>query len=123
MVKRPMRARPPHRIGRVGEPADRLGQGQRRALGVGEERRVTPGGHREDAVVGLAELAGDLGVLYGADAAAVDLARAQVHELQHPRRDADAADRLGQLRERVHRAGHRERRVGDPRLEGRRFHG
>src|SRR3954471_11272555 len=37
-----------------------------------------------------------------------------MQELERPRRDADAADRLVQRHERIHRSGHGERRVGDP---------
>ena len=45
----------------VGEPGHGLGQRERGALGVGEVRRLSPGGDHEDALVGLArglELAG-----------------------------------------------------------------
>jgi drug/metabolite transporter (DMT)-like permease len=42
-----------HRVRPVAEPGHRLGQGQRGPLGVGEVRRLPPGRHREQPLVGL----------------------------------------------------------------------
>src|SRR3954454_16337824 len=61
-------------VGPVGQARDRLGQRERRPLGLAEVRCLAPGRHREDPVVGLTELAQDVRVLDGAHAAAVDLA-------------------------------------------------
>ena len=71
-----------HRVLAVGEACDRLGQGQRGALGVGEIGRLAPGRHGKQALVGFAQLAGGLGMHVDADAATIDLAGAQVHQFQ-----------------------------------------
>ncbi|MFK4405162.1 pimeloyl-ACP methyl ester carboxylesterase [Bradyrhizobium ottawaense] len=71
-----------YRVLAIGEARDGLGQRQRGALGVREIGRVAPSGHGEQALVGLAQLAGDLGMHVDTDAATVDLAGAQVHQFQ-----------------------------------------
>ncbi|MEY9700309.1 hypothetical protein ABIE71_003052 [Bradyrhizobium diazoefficiens] len=86
-----------HRILAVGETGDRLGQSQRGALGFAEIRRVAPGRDGEQALVGLAGLAGDLRVHVDADAATIDLAGAQVHQFQELFRQA----LFGQVAERL----------------------
>jgi len=72
-----------YRVGPVAEPGDGLGEGQRGPFGVGEERRVPPGDQREQPLVGLAVFPG-LGRGADADAAAVDLAGAQVDQVECP---------------------------------------
>src|SRR5580658_9585356 len=77
-----------YRVGAVGQPGDGLGQGQRRALGVGEIRRVPPGGYRGYPVLALARLPGPCSAGLNARAAAVDLAGPQVNQCQRLLRHA-----------------------------------
>ena len=77
-----------YRVGPVGQPGDGLGERQRGAFGVGEVRRLPPGRYGEEPLVGFAGLPGAAGVHVDADAAAVDLAGAQVHELDRRLRQA-----------------------------------
>jgi hypothetical protein len=77
-----------HRVGPVGEPGHGLGQGQRRPLGLVEVGRLPPGCDREQPLVGLALLLGVLRAGIDAEAAAVDLARPQVDEVERPRGNA-----------------------------------
>src|SRR6266545_1196256 len=71
----------------VGETSSRLGERQSGTLGLGEVRDVSPGGDRVDALIGFAGVLELAGVNVDADAATVDLARAQLDEIQ--RRLAD----------------------------------
>ncbi len=84
-----------HRVLAIGKARDGFGQRQRGALGVGEIGRVAPGRDGEQALVGLAQLAGDLRMHVDTDAAAIDLAGAQVHQFQELFRQA----LLGQIAE------------------------
>src|SRR5262245_35516465 len=72
----------------IGNPRERLGERQRRPLGIVEVRRIPPRRDREEPLVRFAVLPGQLLVHVQADAAAVDLARAQVHEAERLRRYA-----------------------------------
>src|SRR5262249_55733066 len=47
-----------HRVAAVGQPGDRFSQLQGSELGVGEVRRLSPGGDGEEALVALARLLG-----------------------------------------------------------------
>jgi hypothetical protein len=85
-----------HGIGAVGHAPHAFGQGQRRALGIGEVRRVAPCGHGEQALVGLAGALHHARVHVAADAAAVDLAGAQVDQVARPGRQAAVLDGIAQ---------------------------
>src|SRR5215213_1884435 len=74
-----------YRVRPIAEPGRGLGERQRGALGVGEVGCLSPGRHCEEPLVCFAELLGDARMLDGADAAAVDLARAQVDKLERLR--------------------------------------
>jgi hypothetical protein len=67
------------RAGPVGEPGRGLGERQRGALGVVEERVLVPGGDGEQLLRADAGLRGALDAGVDAGAAAVDLACAQVN--------------------------------------------
>ena len=68
----------------------RLGERERGALALVEERALAPGGEREDAAVLLAGLLGVDGVHVDAEGAAVDLRGADAHELAQARLEAGA---------------------------------
>jgi hypothetical protein len=70
-----------HGIAPVGQPGQRLGQLQRGALGLVEKGRFAPGGDGEDMFVRHAGLLQFLGVHVDTDAAAIDLAGAQMRQL------------------------------------------
>jgi hypothetical protein len=65
-------------------------------FGRREVRRVAPGRDGEEALVGLAQLPCDSRVAVDADAAAVDLARAQAEELDETRGQAGLRDGAAQ---------------------------
>jgi ketosteroid isomerase-like protein len=71
-----------HRVGSVGDPGGGLGERQRGALGVAEIRRLAPRRDGVDARAALARVLELAGVDVHARAAAVDLARAQMHEVE-----------------------------------------
>ena len=71
-----------YRVGTVGETGGGLGQRQRGALGVAEIRRLAPRRDQEDALAALAGVLELAGVDVHAHAAAVDLARAQAHQVE-----------------------------------------
>ena len=107
-----------HRIRAVAEPRHRFGQRQRRALLVGEIRRVAPAGDGERAQVGLAALPRAARVQIEADGAAVDLAGAQVDKIECLLRDAALLDRRGQGHHGLHGVGKNQGRVAHPCLHG-----
>nr|BFE77755.1 hypothetical protein GCM10020093_003560 [Planobispora longispora] len=67
--------------GRVRDPGALLGQLQRGALGLGEDRGLPPGRDQAEAHRRLTGGEGVLGVHVGAETAPVDLARAELHQL------------------------------------------
>ncbi len=83
-----------HGVRAVAHPGDGFRERQRCALGLAEIGRVAPGGDGEDALVALAGLLELARVHVGAEAAAVDLARAQMDELPRHRRQVVAVRRL-----------------------------
>ncbi len=100
-----------HRIGAVIEPGDRLGECQRRALGVGEKRRMPPSGDGENAVVGLARLFQLQRMHVNARATAVNLAGAEMHEFARDERQAIQFGGLVQRVQGLHRIGKDDYRV------------
>src|SRR5215217_3977639 len=92
-------------VGAVAEAGGGLGEGEGGAFGVGEVGRLAPGGDGEEAVVSLAEFAGDAGVVDGADTAAVDLAGTQIDELQGLRWQTGLLNGLSQSLQSIHRVG------------------
>jgi len=105
-------------VGAVGDPGDRLGQGQCGALGVVEPGRVAPGCDGEQPLVGLALLAQVAGVHVDAHTAPVDLAGPQVYQFQRPVRDAVVLGGAAERDQGLHRRGQHHDRVGHPGLGG-----
>jgi hypothetical protein len=103
-----------HRIGPVGDPGEGLGQGERGALGVGEERRVAPSRHGVDPFVALTGLAQVARVHVDAHAAPVDLAGAQVRQLESRERDAGVLHGGAQVHQRAGGGAQGERGIGHP---------
>src|SRR5215212_9698080 len=91
-----------HRIRPVAKARGCLSERQRGALGIGEVGRLPPGRHREDAFVGLAHLLGAACARVNAGAAAVDLTRPQVDEIQRLLRHATPARSLEQALDSLH---------------------
>ena len=93
------------RVGPVAQPRDRLGERERSALSLAEIGRVPPGRHREEALVGLARLLRLARSAVDTEAAAVDLARTQVNQLERLGWNAalvgDAVEGLNRPAERV----------------------
>src|SRR5690606_8074111 len=91
--------------GPVGEAGALLGQLQGRALSLGEDRGLPPDGHQVQPLVALPGRDGVLGVHVRAEAAAVDLAGPDLHQLlgghrqprigQGPARRVDVLQYLG----------------------------
>jgi hypothetical protein len=80
--------------GGVGEAGALLRQLQSGSLGVGEHRGLTPGRDEVEARRGLAGVSGVLGVHVGAEAAAVDLAGPDLHQLLRRGRQRRVGDDL-----------------------------
>jgi predicted SnoaL-like aldol condensation-catalyzing enzyme len=80
--------------GRVGDAGALLGQFQGGALGVGEDLGLPPGRDQVEAHRGLPGVRGVLGVHVGAEAAAVDLAGAELHQLLRRGRQRRVRDAL-----------------------------
>ncbi|MCU1427818.1 MAG: hypothetical protein JWL83_1818, partial [Actinomycetia bacterium] len=83
---------------------------------VGEERRFAPRGDGEEPFVALARLLRAERTTRDARAAAIDLARPQVHELQRRLRYAALARCLHQGLNRLHGVRKHDRRVAHSRL-------
>ena len=98
-------------VGLVGEARHRLGERERGPLGVAVVRRLAPGGDGEDALVAHARLAGGAGARVDARAAAVDLARAEVDELERLLRHPGAVSGLDETADRGHDVGEDRGRV------------
>ena len=98
----------------VGETSGRLGERQSGPLGLGEVRDIAPGGDRVDALVGLARMLELAGVNVDADAATVDLARAQLDEIQRRLGDVGLLGRVADPLQSLQGAGNGECRVIDP---------
>src|SRR5579859_129489 len=96
-----------HGVGAIAQPRRRLCQRERGALGVGVVRRLAPGADGEDALVLLAELLERARVHVDAHAAPVDLAGAQVGQLDGDAGQAGLLDRLGERLEAFERARQR----------------
>jgi len=103
-----------HRVGPVTEAGHGFGQRQGGAFGVGEVRRLAPGGYGEEPLVGLAGLPGRPHTCVDAGAATVDLARPQVDEVQRQLRNATLARRLVQAVDGLHGIGQDHRRIRHP---------
>jgi len=106
-----------HRVGPVAQARDRLGERQRGALGVGEVGRVPPGGHGEQLLLGGVRFLGVAPAVVDAEAAPVDLASPQVHQLQRRFRHAAFLGALGQRLHCLASAGDEHGRVLHPRLD------
>src|SRR5215470_13969338 len=70
-----------HCVGTIADSGDGFAERQRGTFGVGEIRRVLPGGNTEQTFDGFARLPEAISHI-DAHAAAVDLARPQVDEVQ-----------------------------------------
>ena len=79
----------------LGKPGDGLGEAQRGALASGEERCLPPRRQGVQALLGLADGAGVLGVHVDAVGAAVELRGADADQLAQPVVDAGGVELLG----------------------------
>ena len=84
------------RVGPVGKAGDGLGEREGGTFGVGEVGCLPPGRHGEEALVCFACLLGAACARVNAEAAAIDLARAQVDKLKRRRRHATLSRGLEQ---------------------------
>src|SRR5205809_6719925 len=75
-----------YRIGPIAEPRDGLSKRQCGAFRAAEVRCIAPGGHCEEALVGFALLFQVARMHVHTYTAAIDLARAQFHEVNRSRR-------------------------------------
>ncbi len=98
-----------HTVAPLADPRHRLGERQGGALGLAEMRHVAPGGDGVEPRIGLLLLHRERGL--DADAAAVDLAGAQIDEVDRRRRQAGLLHRLPQGRQRLQGFGQHQRRV------------
>jgi len=96
------------RVRAVGDARDRLRERQSGPLGVREVRDIAPRGDRVDARIGLARELELARVDVDADAAAVDLARPQLDEIQRRLGDVGLLGGLGHPLESLQRAGNGE---------------
>src|ERR1700730_3032462 len=109
-----------NRIRPVAEPGNGLGERQRGAFGVGKIGRFSPGRHREEAIVCFTHLLGFTSATVNAEAAAIDLANAQVNKSERLRRHLPFLRRCIQSLYRLHCVRNDHRWVFHSRLHG--FH-
>src|SRR5215472_14935205 len=106
-----------HRVWTIAQACRSFGERERGALGIGEIRRFTPCADCENASIRLTHILQGVGMHLDADAAAVDLARAQVYKFESPRRDAALRCRGAKSDERFQSVWEYVQRIVDSRFD------
>lgn len=72
------------RVRLIGYTGDGLGEREGGVFGLGKAGSMPPGGHSEDPLVSFARRLENASVLLDAEAATIDLAHAQLHQVNRP---------------------------------------